>query len=146
MSAGRVLGVDLGSKRIGLALSDRSRTIASPHSLIVRGRHHADDHAAIRLVVVEEEVALVVVGMPTSLSGKIGPAARAAEVEMVELRQALGGVAIVVGHDERLTTVSAHRALGDAGVKGRDRRDKVDKVAAAVMLQHFLDVNAKTRR
>ena len=146
MSAGRVLGVDLGSKRIGLALSDRSRTIASPHSLIVRGRDHADDHATIRSVVVEEEVALVVVGMPVSLSGQAGPAARATEAEIGELRVALGTTAEVVAHDERLTTVSAHRALGDAGVKGRTRRDKVDKVAAAVMLQHFLDAAAERGR
>ncbi len=136
---GRVLGVDLGSKRIGLALSDPSRTIASPHSLVLRSSDRAVDHTAIRAVVIEEGAELVVVGMPTSLSGAAGPAARATQEEIEQLRAVLDGVAAVVAHDERLTTVSANHALSEAGVKGRARRDKVDKIAAAVMLQHYLD-------
>ncbi len=136
---GRVLAVDLGSKRIGLALSDPSRTIASPLGMIERGRSRAADHDAIAAVVDEHEVALVVVGLPKSLSGAEGPAARAARTEIAAIAERLGERCPVVAHDERLTTVSAHRALRDGNVKGRDRRDKVDKVAAAVLLQHFLE-------
>ncbi len=141
--SGRVLAVDLGSKRIGLALSDPSRTIASPLTMIERSRSSAADHDAIAAVVAEHDVALVVVGLPKSLSGAEGPAARAARTEIAAIAERLGERCPVVAHDERLTTVSAHRALRDGNVKGRDRRDKVDKVAAAVLLQHFLEGNVR---
>ena len=140
MSANRrVLGVDLGSRRIGLALSDRTRTIASPHSVLQRARTHDDDHAWIGRIVTEEDVALVVVGLPLSLSGKDGPAARVARAEIAELQRVLVGVAEVVAFDERLTTVTAERALQEARLTKEQQRDVVDKVAAAVMLQSFLD-------
>jgi putative Holliday junction resolvase len=151
--AGRVLGVDLGSVRIGLALSDPGRIVASPHSVLLRGRDHTADHNAIRDLVHEEEVTAIVVGLPLSLSGATGPAARAAEKEIEELRTVVGPDVSVVAHDERLTTISAERSLGNARMTRSKRRDVVDKVAAAVMLQSWLDrspiatqPSGKTRR
>ena len=137
--AGRVLGVDLGSVRIGLALSDPTRTVASPHSVLRRAGDHGADHRAIAAIAREHEVATIVVGLPLSLSGAKGPAARAAEAEIEELRRALGPDVHVVAHDERLTTVTAERSLDEARVRRADRAAIVDKIAAAVMLQSWLE-------
>ena len=143
-AAGRVLGIDLGSRRVGLALSDPGRVIASPLSVLTRGKTLADDHQRIVALATEWEVTLIVVGLPLSLTGKDGPAAIAARSE-VDTLQALAGAQLpVVLHDERLTTITAQRSLRDAGVRGRDQTAVVDKVAAAVMLQAFLD-GAATR-
>jgi putative Holliday junction resolvase len=138
--AGRVLGVDLGSVRIGLALSDPTRTVASPHSVLRRAKNDpAADHRAILEIAREHEVTTIVVGLPLSLSGGKGPAARAAAAEIEELRGAAGAGIDVIAHDERLTTVSAERSLDEAGVRGADRTAVVDKVAAAIMLQSWLE-------
>ena len=136
---GRVLGVDLGSKRIGLALSDPTRTIASPHAVLARGRDHAADHAAIVAVAHEADADTIVVGFPLSLSGREGPAARATRVEVAELQALAGPTIAVLVHDERLTTVTAVAALGEARIGREERRRLVDKVAAAVMLQSWLE-------
>jgi putative Holliday junction resolvase len=151
--AGRVLGIDLGSVRIGIALSDPTRTVASPHSVLPRSRDHASDHRAILELVRAEEVTAIVVGLPLSLSGATGPAARAAEAEMVVLRTVVGPGIEVLAHDERLTTITAERSLGNARMTRLQRRAVVDKVAAAVMLQSWLDrspiatrPSGKTRR
>jgi putative Holliday junction resolvase len=133
----RALGLDLGSKRIGVAVSDRSGTIASPLTVLTRGRSRRDDHQRIAALVRDEEAELVVVGLPRSLSGGDGPAATAARAEVAALATVVG--VPVELHDERFTTVTASRALADAGVRGGDRRAKVDKVAAAVILQSWLD-------
>ena len=137
--AGRVLGIDLGSVRVGIALSDPSRSIASPHSVLLRAKDHATDHRAILELVRAEAVTAIVVGLPLSLSGKSGPAAKAAEIEIEELRTVVGEGVEVVAHDERLTTIEAERSLGNARMSRSQRRAVVDKVAAAVMLQSWLD-------
>jgi putative Holliday junction resolvase len=137
--AGRALGVDLGSVRIGLALSDPTRTVASPLSVLRRSREHVADHQAIAEIAAEHEVTVIVVGLPLSLSGAKGPAARAAEAEIEELRQVVGPEIGVVAHDERLTTVTAERSLDEARVRRADRAAVVDKIAAAVMLQSWLE-------
>jgi putative Holliday junction resolvase len=136
----RALGVDLGSKRIGLALSDPTRTVASPFSVLRRGKDHATDHAAILSVARAEGVNTIVVGLPLSLSGRDGPAAKAtrAEVEALRAVAELADLTVVL-HDERLTTVSAERSLNEARMKREDRKQVVDKVAAAIMLQSWLD-------
>ncbi len=141
-SPGRVLGIDLGSRRIGLALSDPSRTIASPHLVLRRAGSPSDDYSAMRAVIEECEVTLVVVGLPLSLSGRHGPAAKAASAEVDAMRVSFGDEIPIVLHDERLTTISAERSLAEAGVRGRDQTPVVDKVAAAVLLQAFLDGQA----
>ena len=144
--AGRALGVDLGSVRIGLALSDPTRTVASPLSVLRRSRDRGADHRAIAAIAGEHEVTTIVVGLPLSLSGAKGPAARAAEAEIDELRHAVGPAVVVVAHDERLTTVTAERSLDEARVRRADRAAVVDKIAAAVMLQSWLESPAKGPR
>lgn len=138
-SPGRVLGVDLGSVRIGIALSDPTRMVATPHSVLRRAADHGSDHRAIAEIASAEEVRIVVVGLPLSLSGATGPAARAAVAEIAELQNVLGAGVEVVAHDERLTTITAERSLNSARMNRAQRREVVDKVAAAVMLQSWLD-------
>ena len=139
----RVLGVDLGSKRIGIAVSDRSGTIASPLTVIQRSGSVARDHQAIAKLVLEEEAEAVVVGLPLNMNGSAGPAAQAA----VKEARALATVVGVPVHtsDERRTTVTADRAMMEAGMNAQARRKVVDKVAAAVLLQHWLDGRDATR-
>ncbi|MDQ1475153.1 MAG: putative pre6S rRNA nuclease [Actinomycetota bacterium] len=134
----RALGVDLGERRIGLALSDPSRTIASPHDVLRRSGDPAADRRAILALALEVGAGVIVVGLPLSLSGKRGPAARAARDEVEAMRAIAGDIEIVL-HDERLTTVTAERALIEGGVRRVARRQVIDKVAAAVMLQSWLE-------
>lgn len=133
----RVLALDLGSKRIGVAVSDAGGMLASPRTVLERSGDHALDHARIAALVVEEQAGLVLVGLPLSLDGTEGPAAMAARAEVDELSAALP-VPVDV-HDERLTTVTAHRLLQARGYDARARRKVVDQAAAAVMLQAWLD-------
>lgn len=133
----RVVGIDLGSKRIGVAVSDPTGTVASPHSVVQRSGSRARDHRAISEVVAEYEADLVVVGLPRSMDGSLGPAAEAALAEVDELAAAVPVPVETV--DERLTTVSADRALRATKVKGDARRRVIDKVAAAILLQAWLD-------
>lgn len=140
----RVLGLDLGTKRIGVAVSDRSGTIATPLLVLQRGKNHAVDHRAIADLVKKEEAEAIVVGLPYSMSGAIGKAAEAAIAESSELATVVD-VPVHV-HDERLTTVTADRALMEARMKADARRRVVDKVAAAVMLQSWLDARKEPPR
>ncbi len=138
----RALGLDLGTVRIGVATSDPGRVIASPHDVITRGKGHAADHVAIAALVDALGATVVVVGLPRSMSGREEAAAKLVRAEVDELRAALA-VPIVVW-DERLSTVTAQRALIEGGVRRRHRKDAVDKVAAAVILQSWLDAGAPT--
>ena len=133
----RVVGLDLGTKRIGVAVSDPSGTVATPHSVLARTGSRAADHRAVAAVVEEYEAELLVVGLPRSMDGSLGPAAQGALAEVDELADALPVPVETV--DERLTTVSADRVLRDAAVKGEARRRVIDKVAAAILLQTWLD-------
>ena len=135
MSWQRVLGLDPGERRIGVALSDTTGMIAQPYSVIDRRR---DDVAvALRTLYQEQEVGLVVIGLPVSLSGEEGTAARRARDFGATVEEILG--CEVVYQDERFTTVQAENALLEAGMRRAERRERRDKVAAAVMLQGFLD-------
>jgi putative Holliday junction resolvase len=144
----RALGVDLGARRIGLALSDPLGILAGPLTVLQRTGDRAADHAAILRAAAENEAQVVVVGLPLSLStGRVGPAAEAALAEVAELaeRAAAADPPVAVETcDERLTTVTAQRSLATGGVRARDRRAVVDKVAAAVMLQSWLDGHPRT--
>lgn len=133
----RSLGIDLGSKRIGVAMSDSSGVIASPLVVIARASNHAQDHKKIQELIDEYEVECVVVGMPLSLSGKIGPAAKSAQDEIVEMKKIL--TVSVQTYDERLTSKTANESMIKANMKAQARRRIVDKIAAAVMLQGWLD-------
>lgn len=141
----RVLALDLGSKRIGVALSDLTGTVASPLTVIQRSKSQGragwrHDHEQIAKLVRDEEADLVVVGLPISLSGQEGPAAKAARAEAAALATLID--VPIETYDERLSTVTAQRALTEAGVRGRSGRQVIDKVAAAVFLQAFLDHRA----
>ena len=134
---GRVIGVDLGDARVGIALSNPDRTLASPIEVIKRtGNLYRD----IAKIVQEWEANMVVVGLPLSLSGRVGPAAKKALIE-VERMGATIRVPIET-YDERLTTVTAERFMTDAGLDSRNQRKVVDKIAAAIMLQAWLDRQA----
>jgi putative pre-16S rRNA nuclease len=133
----RALGIDLGTKRIGVAVSDRSGTIASPLTVVARSGRIADDHRRLAALVAEEEAEVLVVGLPRSMDGSEGPAARGARTEAAQIATVVG--VPVETYDERLTTVSAERVLRESGVRGNARRQVVDKVAAAVILQAWLD-------
>ena len=135
---GRVLGLDLGQARIGVAVSDPKRRLAVPVGTIRTGA--PADLKAIARLVGEKDVALVVVGHPLRLSGERGPEARNAERFAEALRAGLP--VPVVLWDERLTTVEANRALKEAGARGRDRRRAVDRSAATIILQSYLDRGA----
>jgi putative holliday junction resolvase len=137
-SPGAVLGLDLGSSRIGVAVSDPDRRLAVPIGTVHVGQPPGE-LKAIAALVAEHGAAVVVLGNPRSLSGADGPAASHAAAFAVALRAVL--TVPVELQDERLTTVEAERALREAGVKGRDRRAVVDRTAAAVILQAWLDAH-----
>lgn len=118
-------------------MSDGLGIIARPLEVLKRCGDQAQDHAGIAHLVAEEGAELVVVGLPLALDGSVGPAAAAALAEIELLRDTLE--VPVETYDERLTTVSANRILAEQGVAGRNRRRTVDKVAAAVILQSWLD-------
>ena len=132
---GRVLGLDLGDVRIGVAISDPDRRLAVPLGTVHTGA--PADLKAIAELVREHEVTLVVVGHPLLLSGEVGDRARKAESFAAALD---GFLSIPVAlQDERLSTVEADRALREAGASGRERRRAVDRSAATVILQAYLD-------
>lgn len=133
----RSVGVDLGSKRIGIAVSDSSGTIASPLVVIARGSSHSQDHEKIQEIIDEYEAECVVVGLPLTLTGAVGPAARLALDEIKEMTKYL--TVPVHSHDERLTTKTANESMIEANMNAQARRKVVDKIAAAVMLQGWLD-------
>jgi putative Holliday junction resolvase len=134
------VGIDLGSRRIGVAVTDSAQTVALPHATLSRSRDEAEDRRALVDLVVGLDAAVVVVGLPLSLDGSHGRAASAATAEADALAGALAEHGIPVELvDERLTTVSAHRALARTGAKERDRRRVVDASAAAVVLTSWIE-------
>jgi len=134
---GRALGLDLGAKRIGVAISDDGRRVASALSMMPRTGMPAEDHRQLASLVASTGANVVIVGLPLSLSGTRGPAALAVLAEVAELRLLLN-VPIEVC-DERYSTVLARQALAAGGRRPADRRALVDKTAAATILQTWLD-------
>ena len=132
---GRVLGLDLGDARIGVAISDPDRRLAVPIGTIRTGA--PADVKAIAELVREHEATLVVVGHPLLMSGRAGERAHHAE----RFAEALGGLLgiPVLLQDERLSSAEADRALRQAGRSGEQRRREVDRSAATVILQAWLD-------
>jgi putative holliday junction resolvase len=135
----RVLALDLGDARIGVAISDDERRLAVPLGTVRTGA--PADVKAITELVREHGVGLVVVGHPLLMSGERGERAHHAERFADALR---GFLQIPVAlHDERLSSVEADRALRDAGASGRERRGSVDRSAATVILQSWLDAQPR---
>jgi putative Holliday junction resolvase len=136
----RILGLDFGRARIGVAISDELQMLAHPLETIPANEEPASRVAEI---VREKQVDHVVAGIPRQMNGQIGTAA----TEVLEFVDKLRAIlpCPVVTWDERLTTVAAHRALRDAGKKTRDTRGYVDQVAAQMILQTYLDRRAAQR-
>ncbi len=133
----RALGLDLGTKRIGVATSDSSGLIASPLTVLERTGDRAQDHRAIAKLIQEEEASVLVVGLPLSLSGEAGNAAQNVLSEIEEMASVVG--VPIETYDERMSSVTANEMLMERKMKAQARRRVVDKVAAAVMLQSWLD-------
>jgi putative Holliday junction resolvase len=135
--SGRILAIDPGERRIGLALSDPGRILAQP-LLTLDARGGRRDAEAIRDVAAEHEVVAIVVGLPVNMDGSHGPAYQEVERFMDRVRAASG--LPVVGWDERLTSVQAERTLIEAGVRREKRRrgGAIDRIAAALILESFL--------
>lgn len=136
----RILGLDLGMRRIGVALSDPTGTIATPLATIVHRGFRQDVDRVAELCRVHG-VTRIVVGWPRNMDGSAGPAARRSAKVALALGQALG--LPVDLWDERLSTAAAERTLRGAGVPRDRRRDVRDRVAAAVILQAYLDARSQ---
>ena len=133
---GRVMGLDIGDRTVGVAVSDPTRLIASGVTVVRRTRLPADLDA-LRTLAEEHEVSLVVVGWPLRLDGRASEQTRKVDVMARAIEAALERP--VERFDERLTTVAAERALRESGMDGRGRRQLVDQVAATLILQGWLD-------
>lgn len=131
---GRLLGLDMGGRRIGIAVSDEMGTIASPVAMVPRG---PGDAAAIGALAEKYGAVRLIAGLPVGLSGREGPQA-------AEVRAYTDAIALDIGlpldyWDERLSTSIAERSLIASGTRREKRREQVDAVAAAVILQGYLD-------
>lgn len=145
MRRGVRLGVDVGSVRVGLAACDPDGLVASPVATLRRDRTGGSDLTSIAAQVTERGAIEVVVGWPRSLSGAQGPAAVLAHAYAVRVARSVAPVPVRLV-DERLSTVGAHRALHDSGVKGRRHRSVVDQAAAVLVLQTALDAERASGR
>ena len=134
---GRVLCLDVGDKRIGIAMSDELHLIATPHSVYTRVGYNPDCKHILNLYQ-QNHCDLVVSGLPKNMDGSIGFQAEKVMAFCEKLKEA--GMNVVF-QDERLSTVAAHDALIEGGMRRDDRKGTVDKVAAAVILQQYLDKN-----
>ena len=132
----RILALDHGSKRIGVAVSDETRTIAQPLEFIP-AEPFADFLARLRQLIREKEVELILVGLPRNMDGSYGPAAEKVRTFVAALKDAV--VVPVKTLDERLTSAQANRVLIQGGARRDKRKQKVDQTAAAILLQSYLD-------
>jgi putative Holliday junction resolvase len=139
---GRVLGVDVGTVRVGVALSDATGTLASPLETVKRAKDESDLDRLAALVV-EHEVTEVVVGEPRHLSGASGASAEDATAYSRALAGRIGDVPVHLV-DERLSTVTAAHSLREAGRDSRAQRSVIDQAAAVVILQQFLDTRGSS--
>lgn len=145
MRPGRRIGVDVGTVRVGVAVSDQDGLLATPVTTLARDADGAADQTRLAELALEHEAVELVVGLPRSLSGREGPAAQAARA-YAETLAALVAPLPVRLVDERLTTVSAQQHLRRSGVRERQGRGVVDQVAAVVILQHALDSERSSGR
>jgi putative Holliday junction resolvase len=132
-----LLGFDLGSRRIGVAVTDSGQTVATGVAALTRSGDRSADHRALAALVAEYDAVGVVVGLPISLSGRSGPAAQSVLAEVAEIRASVG--VEVATEDERLTTRQAAGALRTGGRHGRDQRRVIDQSAAAILLQTWVE-------
>lgn len=136
----RRIGLDIGEKRIGVAVSDPAGRISSPLA-VVDARKAFRDAAELLRIVEDYEVGAAVVGLPRSMDGSEGPQAARTRALAERLESALGIPFTYV--DERLSSSEAHRRMAEAGLTEREQRGKVDMIAAAIILQSYLDSHAE---
>jgi len=132
----RILALDHGTVRIGLAVSDEMKLFAQPLDYLP-AEPFAEFVQQLKAIVKEKEVDLIVVGLPRNMDGSYGPAAQRVRAFVIALKEAVPMP--IRTWDERLTSVTANRLLTEGNVRGEKRKEKVDKVAAAVLLQSYLD-------
>ena len=132
----RILALDHGTKRVGLAISDETGTIAQPLKFLP-AEPAAKFFDLLKSIVAERKVEEIVVGIPRNMNGTYGPAAEKARAFVAALQQVL--TMPVHTWDERLTTVQAHRVLIETGMRREQRKVRVDQTAAAILLQSYLD-------
>jgi len=132
----RILALDHGTKRIGVAVSDATKSIAQP-LVCLPAEPFVDFLARLKKLLVEQEIEFVLVGLPRNMDGSYGPAAQKIEAFVAVLRSAL--TIPIQTWDERLTSSQANRILIQGNVRRQQRKEKVDKVAAAILLQSYLD-------
>ncbi|AUS77584.1 Holliday junction resolvase RuvX [Actinoalloteichus sp. AHMU CJ021] len=142
---GRRLGVDVGSVRVGLALSDPGPVLATPLTTLARDEAADRDIDQLGALVAEHGVVEVVVGLPRTLAGDHGASADYARRYAAKIAERVTPVPVKLA-DERLTTVSATRMLSDLGVRGRRQRQVIDQAAATEILQGWLDARAAALR
>ena len=137
----RLLALDHGTKRIGVAVSDELKMIAQPLEYIPT---EPFDAFLVRLkqVITEKEVELVFIGMPRNMDGTYGPAAQKVQEFIAQLKPEIS--IPIKTLDERLTSAQANRVLLQGNVRRADRKQKVDAMAAAILLQSYLDVKRET--
>lgn len=131
----RMLGLDIGERRVGVAVSDPGGRVATP--LKVLAAPLSADVSALKRILEDYEVEVAVVGLPLSMNGSEGPQARAVRDEVARLSNSVHLEWRF--HDERLSSVAAKRMMSDAGADSRKQRGSVDMVAASIMLQSYLD-------
>jgi len=132
----RILALDHGTKRIGIALSDELKMIAQPMEFVLT-EPFTDFVKRLKEIIREKEVELILIGMPRNMDGSYGPAALKVQQFIAVLKDL---VAIPIKTwDERLTSAQAQRFLIQGGVRRQDRKEKVDKMAASILLQSYLD-------
>ncbi|HEB12590.1 MAG TPA: Holliday junction resolvase RuvX [Actinobacteria bacterium] len=136
----RIMAIDYGSKRLGVAVSDISGTLAQPVMVVKRTRNK-QDMAILKKLAKEYDVHKIVIGYPLTLAGTEGPATAVVESFIERLREALN--LPIVKYDERLSSKEAQTWLGQLGIRGQKARSKVDKVAATLVLQSYLDSEAR---
>lgn len=132
----RILALDHGTVRIGVAVSDELRMLAHPLEFIPADPF-ADFLTRLKEIIREKEVELIIVGMPRNMDGSYGPAALKVQVFVAALKDAV--TIPIRALDERLTSVQANRILRENKVRGDKRKEQVDKMAAAIILQSYLD-------
>ena len=132
----RILALDHGTKRIGVAVSDETKTIAQPLEYIP-AEPFADFLERLKKLLLEKEIDLVLVGLPRNMDGTYGPAAQKVQAFVAVLRSAI--TVPIKTWDERLTSSQANRILIQGKVRRDQRKEKVDKMAAAILLQSYLD-------
>jgi putative Holliday junction resolvase len=132
----RILALDHGSKRIGVAVSDETKIIAQPLEYI-HTEPFVDFLARLKKILVEKEIDLILIGLPRNMDGSYGPAAQKVETFTGVLKTAI--TVPIKMRDERLTSSQANKILIHGGVRRDQRKEKVDKMAAAILLQSYLD-------